>query len=61
MTIPRFEALTRGWERFPPVNLLVAAFTGYKAPPKKGSEKEESNGNLEDLVALFTQAGGKVQ
>lgn len=53
MTFPRFYALLDHWQKHPPVHLLVAAFLGY-------GEKTRRPGTLNELVADFKQAGGRV-
>lgn len=35
LTIPRYRALARYWERFPPAHLLLRALVGYK--PRQGA------------------------
>ncbi len=32
MTVSRYDALTRYWQRHPPVHRLFAAWLGYEAP-----------------------------
>jgi len=34
MTLPRLAALNREWRRCPPARALLAAYVGYKPPPK---------------------------
>jgi hypothetical protein len=36
LTIPRYRALARYWERFPPVHLLLRALVGYQPRQSTG-------------------------
>ncbi|MGD0826564.1 MAG: hypothetical protein ABSA09_00550 [Desulfobaccales bacterium] len=73
MTLPRFYEMQRYWEEHPPVGDLVAAYLGYKYQGSgirdQGLEKTTNPspltpgfyGSLEELMAAFSTAGGKVQ
>ena len=53
MTVPRFQALSRYWQRHPPLHVMAAAWLGIK--PKLAAER----GDLGDLVAMF--ADGRIR
>ena len=53
MTVPRFQALSRYWQRHPPLHVMAAAWLGIK--PKLTAER----GDLGDLVAMF--ADGRIR
>jgi len=50
MTVPRFQALARYWQRHPPLHLMVAAYLGIRPEPRP-------KGDLGDLLALFGDRG----
>ena len=58
MTLPRLKELQGYWAKYPPIHILFAKFVGYEGVPKAASPDDV--GTLEDLVAAFQQAGGKM-
>jgi hypothetical protein len=40
LTVPRLTAIQDGWLECPPVDLLVAAYLGYKPPTKEADPLE---------------------
>lgn len=55
MTVSRYDALTRYWQRNPPVHRLFAAWVGYEAP-----QAPSGSSDLADLLD-WVGAGGLVQ
>ncbi len=70
MTLPRLYEFCRYWRRHPPLGDLLAALVGYQAPvagADPGVRPEASGaplpgkyGSLEELIAEFTAADGKI-
>ena len=60
LTLPRYYALADYWQEHPPTHLLVAAFMGYEATPKKPACGPDNPGSLADLISSFQAIGGIV-
>jgi hypothetical protein len=63
MTLPRLYEMQRYWERHPPVGDLIAAYLGYGGSQKTENRKQKTAlyGSPEELMAMFSTAGGKVK
>ena len=57
MTLPRLYAFGRSWADHPPTHLLLGSFFGVKPADKK----EESKGNLSELIGELSAAGVKME
>ncbi len=47
MTLPRLAALNAYWEQHPPMNLLMEAMVGFRAPRRTSRQR------LKELAARF--------
>ena len=54
MTLPEVWAMERFWAKYPPVDLLVAAYLGFKPPAenKRMSRRDAARANAEAMNAL---------
>lgn len=50
--LPRLTTLSKYWVKHPPIHILMAAYTGYKAPePAKVITQAEQDQMLAQLIA----------
>lgn len=58
MTLPRYNTMQRFWKKWPPMQILLAHYVGYK-PPVPAEEVEDSEGDeldeesMNQLVQMF--------
>jgi len=54
--IPRLLALNEYWRQYPPLQVMVAAFMGYKAPPKASGAVNDP-AEVQQLFSMFNSTG----
>lgn len=55
LTLPRYEALTRYWRKWPPVHILVGAYFGMGKDTPKPEVQSES-----DFAGFFANMTGEL-
>ena len=54
--LPRLECLSRYWDRFPPVHVLVASYMGIKPKTEAIEEDNSHDPVLEEITKMYPQA-----
>lgn len=52
LTMPRYRALLRYWQTYPPAHLLLRALVGFKPPGAERSGSGTAPASFESLAAL---------
>lgn len=62
MDLIRFAAMSRYWDRHPPLHLMVQSYLGIKPVIRNTTQAKPESSNtdddLQEFVQLFTAAGG---
>ncbi|WP_119283490.1 hypothetical protein [Ferriphaselus sp. R-1] len=62
MDLIRFAAMSRYWDRHPPLHLMVQSYLGIKPVIRNTTQAKPEAANtdddLQEFVQLFTAAGG---
>lgn len=60
MTLPRYEAICKHWERVPPLAVSAAAIAakmGVTRPKSKGADEQEKSSSRQSLFDMLGGAG----